>query len=108
MHQRRLCAKGAEDAMLGICAGRERADGVECWVAVTTEAYAQEIISEMPLFRNGDYVPQTKEVLADIGNRIWDALKTVLQPFFGNLLPARPLQERDALIPLLACPATDA
>ena len=79
-----MCARGAEDAELGICAGRGRADGVECWVAVTTEAYAKEIISEMPLFRNGEYVPQTKAVLVDIGNRIWDALKSVLQPFIGT------------------------
>ena len=57
---------------------------MECWVAVTTEAFAQEIISEMPLFCNGEYVPQTKEVLMDIGSRIWDALKTVLQPFIGG------------------------
>ena len=71
--------------MLNICAGRERTDGLECWVAVTTEAYAQEIISEMPLFCNGEYVPQTKEVLVDIGARIWDALKTILQPFIGTV-----------------------
>ncbi|CAK0733136.1 hypothetical protein CVIRNUC_000231 [Coccomyxa viridis] len=68
--------------------GRERTDGVECWVAVTTEAFAQEVISEMPLFYNGEYVPQTKEVLMDIGSRIWDALKTILQPFIeGNPEP---------------------
>ena len=81
-----------QDGASSACAGRERTDGMECWVAVTTEAYAQEIISEMPLFRNGEYVPQTKEVLIDIGNRIWEALKTVLQPFIGTLpcpIPAK-------------------
>ena len=94
--------------MLGICAGRERADGVECWVAVTTEAYAQEIISEMPLFCNGEYVPQTKEVLVDIGNRIWDALKAVLQPFIGTSSLPNPCKRTEYTLPLLACPETDA
>ena len=103
-----MCARGAEDAMLGIRAGRERADGVECWVAVTTEAYAQEIISEMPLFRNGKYVPQTKEVLVDVGNRIWDALKSVLQPFIGTSSLLNPCKREIHPSPLLACPATDA
>ena len=94
--------------MLDICAGRERADGVECWVAVTTETYAQEIISEMPLFCNGDYVPQTKEVLADIGNRIWDALKAVLQPFIGTSSLPNPCKRKEHTPPLLACLETDA
>ena len=69
---------------------------MECWVAVTTEAFAQEVISEMPLFYNGEYVPQTKEVLMDIGSRIWDALKTILQPFIGNFSLPNPARGRNA------------
>ena len=70
---------------LPVCAGREREDNLECWVAVTTEAYAQDLISEMPLFKEGgQYVPQTKEALTDIATRIWDAVKGVLKPFTGG------------------------
>ena len=77
--------------------------GWSAGVAVTTEAFAQEIIAEMPLFCNGEYVPQTKEVLVDIGGRIWDALKTALQPFIGTL-PCQPLQQEEIyLSPLLTC-----
>ena len=66
-------------------AGRERDDDLECWVAVATEAYARDLISEMPLFKEGgQYVPQTDEVLSDIANRIWDAVKSVLKPFSGE------------------------
>lgn len=55
-------------------------------MVVTTEEYAQELISEMPLFKEGGrmYVPQTKESLDDIANRIWDAFKAVLEPFIGR------------------------
>ena len=54
-------------------------------MVVTTEEYAQELISEMPLFKEGGrYVPQTKESLDDIANRIWAALKAVLEPFIGR------------------------
>ena len=54
-------------------------------MVVTTEEYAQELISEMPLFKEGgQYVPQTKEFLNDIANRIWDALKAMLEPFIGR------------------------
>ena len=76
---------------------------MECWVAVTTEAYAQEIISEMPLFCNGEYVPQTKEVLADIGNRIWDALKAVLRPFIGTFSLLNPCKRE-----MNSCPCSPA
>ena len=67
------------------CAGRERDDDLECWVAVATEAYARSLIAEMPLFKEGgQYVPQTEEVLNDIANRIWQAVKDVLTPFAGD------------------------
>ena len=57
---------------------------MDCWVAVATEAYARKLISEMPLFEEGgQYVPQTKELLTDIAERMWNAVKGVLEPFTG-------------------------
>lgn len=53
-------------------------------MAVTTEAYAQALLAETPLFQgDGCYVSQTKDALDDIAARIWDALKAVLAPFMG-------------------------
>ena len=52
---------------------------------MATEAYARSLIAEMPLFQEGgQYVPQTEEVLNDIANRIWQAVKDLLTPFSGE------------------------
>ena len=68
-------------------AGRERQDGLDCWTAVTTEEYAQQLLSEKPLTRNGAYVAQTQEYLADTAMRIWTAVKGVLGLPAGKLHP---------------------
>jgi hypothetical protein len=65
-------------------AGRERYDGVECWVAVTTEAFSQALLSEKPLTEDGAYVPQTHAYLKDTAGRIWAAVRDTLKPFIGK------------------------
>ena len=42
--------------------GRQRQDGVECWVALSTQSFADEMIAHMPLSVDGTYNPQTFEV----------------------------------------------
>ncbi len=43
---RRACVLGKVcRAPLSACAGRSRTDGVQCWVAVSTEAFARELIA---------------------------------------------------------------
>ncbi|BDA48954.1 Renalase [Coccomyxa sp. Obi] len=63
--------------------GRERSDGLECWVAMTTEAFAQQLLAEAPLTKNGAYVAQSQQYLSDVAPRIWEALWRALQPFSG-------------------------
>lgn len=70
-------------------AGRERNDGVECWVAVTTEAFSQALLSEKPLTKDGAYVPQTHAYLNNAAGRIWDAVRDTLKPFIGKQFPMR-------------------
>ena len=65
-------------------AGRERDDGVECWVAVTTEAFSQALLSEKPLTKDGAYVPQTHVYLTDTAGRIWAAVRDTLKPFISK------------------------
>ncbi len=59
-------------------AGRERQDGLECWVAVTTEEYAKQLLAEKPLAVDGTYVPQTQNYLSDTAAKIWTAVKGLL------------------------------
>ena len=65
-------------------AGRERNDGVECWVAVTTEAFSQALLSEKPLTEDGAYVPQKHAYLQNTAGRIWAAMRDTLKPFIGK------------------------
>ncbi|CAL5226136.1 g8955 [Coccomyxa viridis] len=58
--------------------GRERQDGLECWVAVTTEEYAKQLLAEKPLAVDGTYVPQTQNYLSDTAAKIWTAVKGLL------------------------------
>jgi hypothetical protein len=67
-------------------AGRERKDGKECWVALTTAAFAEELITERQLSENGQYIPQTPAYLASISSRLWDSFCRSLAP----LLPHGP------------------
>jgi len=53
---------------------------------VTTEVFAQHLISEKPLTTDGAYVPQTQEYLSDTAGRIWTAVKGLLKPFAGMAL----------------------
>lgn len=72
-------------------AGRERDNDLECWVAVTTEAYAQALLAEMPLLQGDQrYLPQTKDALDNIAARIWEALKAVMAPFMGARMAPSP------------------
>ncbi|EIE18846.1 hypothetical protein COCSUDRAFT_45008 [Coccomyxa subellipsoidea C-169] len=61
--------------------GREREDNLECWVAMTTEAFARQLLDEAPLTKDGAYVAQSQQYLSELAPRIWDALWGVLQPF---------------------------
>ena len=66
------------------CAGRQRTDGLECFVAVTTEAFAHALIDERPLTSEaGAYVPQTAEYLSAVAPRIWEQLCGLMGPFPG-------------------------
>lgn len=48
---------------------------------MTTEAFAQQLLSEAPLTKNGAYVPQSQQYLSELGPRIWETLSCLLQPF---------------------------
>jgi hypothetical protein len=76
-----------------MCAGRQRTDGLECFVAVTTEAFAHALIEERPLTSEGGaYVPQTAEYLSAVAPRIWEQLCSLMGPFPGAAtLPPRHL-----------------
>lgn len=69
------------------CTGRERSDGLECWVAMTTEAFARQLLEEAPLTKNGAYVAQSQQYLSELAPRIWEALWGVLQPFSSGEPP---------------------
>jgi hypothetical protein len=69
------------------CKGRERSDGLECWVAMTTEAFARQLLEEAPLTKNGAYVAQSQQYLSELAPRIWEALWGVLQPFSSGEPP---------------------
>jgi renalase len=44
--------------------GRSRAgDGLECWVAISTKAFAEKVVAGAPLSVNGEYNPQTAAYL---------------------------------------------
>lgn len=70
-----------------VCTGRERSDGLECWVAMTTEAFARQLLEEAPLTKNGAYVAQSQQYLSELAPRIWEALWGVLQPFSSGEPP---------------------
>ena len=57
---------------------------MECWVAVTTEAFSQALLSEKPLTKDGAYVPQTHAYLTDTAGRIWTAVRDTLKPFISK------------------------
>ncbi len=65
--------------------GRERSDGLECWVAMTTEAFAQQLLAKAPLTKNGEYVAQSQQYLSDVAPQIWEALWRALKPFSGEI-----------------------
>ncbi len=67
------------------CAGREREDNLECWVAMTTEAFARQLLDEAPLTKDGAYVAQSQQYLSELAPRIWDALWGLLQPFSSGV-----------------------
>lgn len=61
---------------------------------MTTEAYAQQLLAEAPLTRDGAYVAQSQQYLSDVAPRIWEALWRALQPFSGESQPTlRPLEK---------------
>jgi hypothetical protein len=66
-------------------AGRERPDGLDCWVAVTTEAFAHKLLAElMPAGADGALPVQTAQTMAPLANLIWQALWDVLKPLSGD------------------------
>ena len=69
------------------CPGRERTDGLECWVAMTTEVFARQLLEEAPLTKDGAYVAQSQQYLSELAPRIWEALWGVLQPFSSGTAP---------------------
>ena len=74
-------SKSTSDKVKTLCAGRKRKDNLECWVAMTTEAFARQLLDEAPLTKDGAYVAQSQQYLSELAPRIWDALWGVLQPF---------------------------
>ena len=58
---------------------------MECWVAVTTEEYAKQLLRDKPLTMDGRYGPQTQDYLSDTAARIWTAVKDLLRPSQGML-----------------------
>lgn len=51
---------------------------------MTTAAFAQQLLAENPLSKDGVYIPQTHGNLSDSAAIIWDALKETLKPFVGD------------------------
>lgn len=70
--------------------GRARADGHECWVAVSTVDYARRKIAEVaPLQVGGKFAPQGAGMLQDVAAELWGGVAALLQPLCGAApLPA--------------------
>ena len=64
--------------------GRGRDDGVECWTAVSTEAFAREMVARAPLSVDGKYNPQTAEYLAQITPTMRDEVLRLLRGSCGG------------------------
>eukprot|EP00884_Botryococcus_braunii_P007656 jgi/Botrbrau1/16892/Bobra.150_2s0105.1 len=60
--------------------GREREDGAECWVAVTTEEYARQLIEDSGmLVEGGKYKPLSGDQQSLVALRLWHAFLDALQ-----------------------------
>jgi len=69
-----------EDAGLG----RMRDDGHECWVLMSTESFAKQLLTNMPLSIDGTYNPQTPEALQAIASTMFLAFTKLVEPFVGD------------------------
>lgn len=70
--------------------GRQRQDGVQCWVAITTSAFAREVLGlGTSGASNGPLPLQTPEYLAELAPRVLQELYTAVQevPGLGQLPP---------------------
>jgi hypothetical protein len=59
--------------------GRARQDGHECWVLVSTEAFAQQQLVEAPLQLGGAYNPQSEQFLHGVARRMLAAFADVVR-----------------------------
>lgn len=92
--------------------GRQRSDGLQCWVAVSTPEFAKQLIGAGP---DGRLPPQTPEYLASLAPQMYQELVSVArelvpeqalpEPVFvqcqrwGSGLPARPLGRTHVVVP---------
>lgn len=56
-------------------------------MALTTAAFAEELIAERQLTENGQYVPQTPAYLASVSTRLWDSFCRSLAPLLPQGAP---------------------
>ena len=63
---------------------RERDDGKECWVAVTTAPFVQKILQEHPMAVSGKHTPQTHEYREVIRPQLVSAMLNVLPWLSGK------------------------